>query len=211
MPIKKSVESVKEFLLRSLLASEKLDVVNQENISLAITLPEFDEIAVLDRVDELVDEQLTRDVDHLHVFLFRPDELAGGLHQMGLAQTDAAINEQRIVRARRRLRDGKTGCVRDFVVRADDERFKRVPRIESRNGCAWSCVYGFGQRFFCRRQIVQRALGAGCGRRAKPYRARTAKSRDDRILQCGHVITLDPELVDIVWNTKRDRFLLCLH
>src|SRR5437016_9587500 len=121
MPIKKSVESVKEFLLRSLLASEKLDVVNQENISLAITLPEFDEITVLDRVDEFVDEQLTRDVDHLHVSSFRPHILSDGLHQMGFAQANAAVNEQRIVRARRRLRDGKTGCVRDFIVRADDE------------------------------------------------------------------------------------------
>src|SRR5712675_647633 len=150
MPIKKSVESVKEFLLRSLLASEKLDVVNQENISLAITLPEFDEITVLDRVDEFVDEQLTRDVDHLHVSSFRPHILSDGLHQMGFAQANAAVNEQRIVRARRRLRDGKTGCVRDFIVRADDERFKRVPRIESGNGCDWSCLYLRAQRFFCR-------------------------------------------------------------
>src|SRR5437660_12872012 len=140
MPIKKSVESVKEFLLRSLLASEKLDVVNQENISLAITLPEFDEITVLDRVDEFVDEQLTRDVDHLHVSSFRPHILSDGLHQMGFAQANAAVNEQRIVRARRRLRDGKTGGMRDFIVRADDERLECVPRIQSWNGCSWPCV-----------------------------------------------------------------------
>ena len=147
MPIKKSVESVKEFLLRSLLASEKLDVVNQEKISLAITLPEFDEITVLDRIDELVDEQLTRDVEHLHVSSFRPCILSDGLHQMGFAQADAAVNEQRIVRARRGLCDGKTGCVRDFIVRADDEGFERVSRIESRNGRRRPCVH-------LRRQIV---------------------------------------------------------
>src|SRR5437899_3624679 len=179
MSVKERVERMEKCLLIPLFTAEKLNVVDQKKVGLAITFPEFYQITVLYRVDDLVDEQLTRDVKHLHVFPFRPDELADGLHQMGLAQTDAAVNKQRIVRARRRLRDGKTGCVRDFVVRADDERFKRVPRIESRNGCAWSCVYGFGQRFFCRRQIVQRALGAGCGRRAKPYRARTAKSRDD--------------------------------
>jgi hypothetical protein len=26
-------------------------------------------------------------------------------------------------------------------------------------------------------------------------------------LQCRHVITLDPKLIDVVWNTKRDGFV----
>src|SRR6266513_2813690 len=113
MSVKQRVECVEKFLLRSLLTTQKLNVVNQKKVGLAITFPEFDQITVLDRVDELVDEQLTGDVEHLHVFPFRPDELADGLHEMGLAQTDAAINEKRIVRTRRRLRDSETGCMRD--------------------------------------------------------------------------------------------------
>src|ERR1700751_4907445 len=133
MSVKERVERVKEFLLRSLLTTEKLNVVDQKNIGLPITLPEFYQITVLDRVDELVDEKLTGDVDHLHVFSFRPDELADGLHEMGLAQTDATVDEEGIVRTRRRLRDSETGCVRNFVIRAYDERFKSVSRIESGN------------------------------------------------------------------------------
>src|SRR4030095_281765 len=148
MCVKKCVERMKKFLLRSLFATEKLNVVNQKKIGLAITLAEFDQITVLDRVDELVDEQLTRGVDHLHVFLFRPDELADGLHEMGLTQTDAAVNEEGIIRACRRLGDSETCGVRDFVIRADDKRFECVSRIESWNRCAWSCVHlRRGQRF----------------------------------------------------------------
>src|SRR5215472_8996210 len=128
MSVKECVERMEKFLLRTLLTTKKLNVVDQKHVRLAITLPEFHKVTVLDRVDELVDEQLTRDVDHLHVFPFRPDELADGLHQMGLAQADPAVNEERIVRARRRLRDSETGCVRDLVVRADDERFECVSR-----------------------------------------------------------------------------------
>ena len=105
MSIEKRIERVKEFFLGTLFASEKLDVVYQEEIDLAIALSEFDQIAVLDRVDELVDEQLTRDVEHLHVFPFGPNELADGLHEMRLAQTNTAVNEKRIVGARWRLRD----------------------------------------------------------------------------------------------------------
>src|ERR1700757_501002 len=211
MPVKECVERMEKFLLRPLLTAEKLNVVNQKKVRLAITLPEFDKITVLDRVDELVDEQLTRDVDQLHVFPFRPDDLADGLHQMGLAQTDAAVNEERIVRARRRLRDSETGCMRDFVVRADDERFECVSRIEPGNGRAWSCVHWrHGQRFFGGGHILWRRLRASCRRTTELHRARTAKRSNDGILQCGHVITLDPELVNVVWNSKRDRFFLCL-
>src|SRR5262249_11899239 len=211
MSVKECVERMEKFLLRPLFATEKLNIVNQKKVSLAITLSEFYQITVLDRVDELVDEQLTRDVDHLHVFPFRPDELADGLHQMGLAQTDPAVNEERIVRARRRLRDSETGCVRDLVVRADDERFECVSRIESWNGRAWSCVHWRGgQRFFGRGHILRRRLRASCRRTTELHRARTAKRSNDRILQCWHVITLDPKLINVVWNSKRNRFFLCL-
>jgi hypothetical protein len=40
---------------------------------------------------------------------------------MRFAKADASVNEEGIVRSRRRLRDSETGCVRNFVVWADDE------------------------------------------------------------------------------------------
>ena len=64
------------------------------------TLSEFDQITVLDRVDELVDEQFTGDINHLYVFLLGPNVLADGLHQVSLAKTDTAINEQRVCNVR---------------------------------------------------------------------------------------------------------------
>src|SRR5436305_8103875 len=139
MPVKKRVEGVKEFLLRALLASQKLDIVDEQKIGLAIALSEFHEITVLDRIDELVDELFTREVHHLHVFSFRPHILPDGLHQVGFAQPNAAVNEQWVVRARRRLRDGKTGGMRDFIVWGDDERLECVSRIQSWNRCPWPC------------------------------------------------------------------------
>src|SRR5262249_61596474 len=77
----------------------------------------------------------------LPFFPFRPEELADGLHEVVLAQPDTAINEERIVRARWRLRDSETRSMRDFVVRTDDKRFKGVSRIKSGNGCAWPCLH----------------------------------------------------------------------
>ena len=63
-------------------------------------------------------------------FFFAADVLADGLHQVCLAQTDPAINEKRVVGARRRLRDREAGGMSDFVVRTDHERFEIVARIE---------------------------------------------------------------------------------
>src|SRR6266536_725904 len=144
MSIEKRIERVKEFFLGTLFASEKLDVVYQEEIDLAIALSEFDQIAVLDRVDELVDEQFTGDINHLYVFLLGPNLLADGLHQVGLAKTDTAINEQRVVRACGRLRHGQSGGMRNFIVRTNHERFEGIPGIESGHGRAW---FGVGRRF----------------------------------------------------------------
>ena len=137
-----------------------MDVVNQKKIGLSIALPELDEITVLNRIDELVDEEFAREIDHLHVFLPRPGILTDGLHQMRLAQTDSAIDEQRVVCARRSLRHGKTRRVRNLIVRTDHKRFKCVPWIESGDCCTWFCgARQFFQNFFQWRGL-QRCLRA---------------------------------------------------
>ena len=69
MPVEERVEGVEKFLLRALLAAEELDVVDQEQIGLAVAFAEFDQVVVLDRVDELVDEKLAREIHHLGVLL----------------------------------------------------------------------------------------------------------------------------------------------
>ena len=97
MSVEERVESVEEFLLRPFFAAEELDVVDQKQIGLAIPLPKFDQVTVLDRVDELVDEKLAREIHHFGVSLLRQNILPDGLHEMRLAQTDAAVNKKRVV------------------------------------------------------------------------------------------------------------------
>src|SRR5947207_4703687 len=97
MPVEKRVERVEKFFLRALFAAEKLDVVNQEQIGLPIAFAKLDEIVVLDGVDEFVDEKFAREVHDLRVFLFHSHELPYRLHQVRLAKSHAAVNEERIV------------------------------------------------------------------------------------------------------------------
>ena len=121
MAIKQCVEGVKELLLRTFLAGQKLNVVDAKQIRLTVALPEFDQIVVLDRVDEFVDEQFARKVNHLRIFLLCDDVLPNRLHQVGLAETDAAVNEKRVIGASRGLSDRKAGRMRDLIVWPDHE------------------------------------------------------------------------------------------
>ena len=60
--------------------------------------------------------------------------VADGVHQMGLAHADAAIEEERIVGARRALGDGQRSGAGKLVAVADDEVVEGVARVELRGG-----------------------------------------------------------------------------
>ena len=61
--------------------------------------------------------------------------LPDGVHQVGLAESDAAVDEERVVGARRRFRHRAAGRVRELVRRSDDEGVERVARVQA--ACAW--------------------------------------------------------------------------
>ena len=94
-------------------------------------LRNFTSDVVLNRVDELVRETLAREVEHLQA-LFAPEDLvADGVHEVGLAQADPAVDEERIVGLRRGLTHAVAGGMGKLVVRADDERLEGVPKVYS--------------------------------------------------------------------------------
>ena len=56
--------------------------------------------------------------------------LRDGLHQVGFAQPDAAVDEQGLYASAGRLRHGQARGVGKAVAGADDEAVKRIARIE---------------------------------------------------------------------------------
>ena len=112
------IEGVEQLLLEPVLALDELDVVDQQDVDLAVAPLEVVAGRVPDRIDELVQEGLGRDVQHLALGLDLIDEVLDGPQDVGLAQPGRAVDEQWVVgtrpvarppRGRRRRRTGSTG------------------------------------------------------------------------------------------------------
>ena len=125
------VEGVEELLLDTLFAGEELDVIDQENVHLAIPLPETPDLVVLDRLDVFVGELLRRDVEDFGSFPMRGDVLANRLKQMGFPQADAAVEEEGIVGTPRCLGHGQRSGMGLVVAVTHHEGLERILRVEA--------------------------------------------------------------------------------
>ena len=125
------VERVEELRLRALLAGDELDVVHEQHVHAPIALTKIEDAVVTHRVDHLVHEALGRDVGELQVPVVIEDVVPDGVHQMRLAESHAAVDEQRVVGARRRLGHRSGSGMRELIRRADDEGVERVARRET--------------------------------------------------------------------------------
>ena len=124
------VEGMEELLLGALLLREELDVVDEQHVDVAKLVAEAGHLVVAQRVDHLVGELLAGDIADGGLRLAALDLVADGLHQMGLAHADAAVEEERVVGLGRTLGHGLAGGVGKLVAAADDEGVEGVARVE---------------------------------------------------------------------------------
>src|SRR6266545_4098576 len=128
---------MEEFLLDPLLVLEELHVVDEQQVIGAVALLEALDPFVAQRVDEVVHERLAGDVFDREVARVLGDVLGDRLHQVGLAETGAAVDEERVVRLRRRFCDRECRRMGETVRGADHEQVEDVLRIEPRLRAAW--------------------------------------------------------------------------
>ena len=145
------VEGVEELFLRALLLRDELNVVDQQHVDGAEAIAEAGHAIVAQRGDHLVGELLRRDVADACRGLAALHLVADGVHQVRLAHSHAAIEEERIVGARGPLGDGQRGGARKLVAVADDEVVEGVARIQLRGGRPVEA------------RLLRRARGAGGG------------------------------------------------
>src|SRR6478735_3344010 len=120
------VEGVKELGLRTFLACEKLDVVDEKNVDASVAFAKIEDAIVADGVDHLVHEPLRRDVGQLQRAQMIQYVMPDRMHQMGLAESDSAVDVQRVVGPRRGFGDGPARRVRELIRWPDDEGVKGI-------------------------------------------------------------------------------------
>src|SRR3954470_11744970 len=103
------VEGVKELGLRPFLAGQELDVVDEKDVDASIAFAKIKDAVVSDGVDHLVHESLGRDVGQFQRAQMIEHVMTDGVHQMRLSKSHTAVDEQRVIRTRRRLGDGPAG------------------------------------------------------------------------------------------------------
>ena len=87
------IEGVEEFFLSLLFARQKLDVVDDQYIDIAINILETLGIASGNRLDEIVGEFFRRGIFDPLVGIVLQNLVADRLQKMGLAQSHAAVDE----------------------------------------------------------------------------------------------------------------------
>ena len=112
---------MEEFFLGLILTLQKLNVVDQQEIDIAIAALELGVLTVLDGLDKLVGEGLGGDVNHLEGVQIPVGSIAYGLDQVGLAEAHPAVDQTGIVGGTGILGDryGRVGG--EGVVLADNE------------------------------------------------------------------------------------------
>jgi len=106
---------VEKLLLGGFLAGDELDIVHQQQVGHAVLHPEVLGAAGADGGDQLVGELLAGNVHDDEIGVGALDLGLDGREQMGLAQTGAAVDEQRVIGpggvGRNRLRRSKRKLV----------------------------------------------------------------------------------------------------
>ncbi len=82
------------------------------------------------RVDQLVQEALGREIQHARVGVAAQDLVRDRVHQVRLAETDAAVEEERVVGAGGRFGHGARRGVGELVGGADDEGLEGEARVQ---------------------------------------------------------------------------------
>ena len=125
------VERMEELLLELLGPLEELDVVDQEDVEVAVAALERRHRLGADGIDELVHEGLGGHVadalvpeDGFHV-------MADGVEEMGLPEAGGAVDEERVVGTGGRLGDRQGRGVGEAVRGADHELVEGVAGIET--------------------------------------------------------------------------------
>ena len=85
------IERMEKFLLRCDLSGDKLNVVDQQHVGIAVFFLEFRGRFLFDRADELVCEVLSLDKDDIEIRSCPLDLVCDRFHQVGFSEAAGSV------------------------------------------------------------------------------------------------------------------------
>ena len=109
------VKGVEKFLLRGIFARDKLNVVNQKHVRIAVFIVKICHILLRDIVNKLVCEIFTARINYVGVGVVSFYLVAYGVEKVGFAEAGVAVNKQRVICSAGVCGNRNGGCVSKFV------------------------------------------------------------------------------------------------
>ncbi len=205
------IEGMEELFMDAFFAGEELNVVDEQDIGLAVSATEFGELVILDGVDVVVGEAFGGDVGDAGSFSLADDLEADGVEQVGFTEADAAIDEEGVIGLAGGMGYGECGGVGEAVIGADDEILEGIFGIEGEVaysganavgllggwGGAGGGAFGFGGRVF----------GAVFGDAEDDFQGAAGGGFED-ILDEVQVVVLDPQFAEVIGDLKGEAVLV---
>ena len=149
------VEGMEELLLGAIAAGEELHIVEDERIDAAELIAELGGLVAPNRVDELVHEDFRRHEENFLVAIALPNLMPDRIDQVGLAEADPAVNEERVVFFAGLIRDRQRRGMRELISRTDHEFGESITRVQLRMAIA---LLHFSPRAHHRRSMSSIAI-----------------------------------------------------
>ena len=83
---------MEKFLLRAVFAGNELDIIDHQHIDRTELILEIHRILETERPDKPIHEFFSRQIQHTFLRAIGGNGVTDGMHQMGLAETDTAID-----------------------------------------------------------------------------------------------------------------------
>ena len=132
MVIVELVESVEELVLGRFLASEEMDVVDEQQVQFTVTAAERSHAAGLQGRDEIVGESFGRNISDAGLRIGGINRMRDRMHQVSLAQAGRTMDEKRVVIMTGLFGDRERSSMGHFIFRTDDEVFESIIGLDGR-------------------------------------------------------------------------------
>ena len=86
-----SIKGMEKFFLRAFFLGNKLNIIDEQNINIAVFISKFLVFIAADGIDQFIGESFTGDLEHFCFRIFIQDIMGNRMHQMGFAQTYISI------------------------------------------------------------------------------------------------------------------------